>query len=128
MILAVNSDAVKDSRDLARKIGALKPGASVELKVWRDGRERVLALELGRLPGTPQLTGKTVRRSARASTGCRPQLSPAAHGPRGSERQQARVHVRPAVSFGRRRRRRSHPCPHAGKLCQGQQVLLRQAS
>ncbi|MGL4322456.1 MAG: trypsin-like peptidase domain-containing protein [Beijerinckiaceae bacterium] len=52
IILAVNDEAVKDPRDLARKIGTLKPGTSVALKLWRDGRETRLSMELGRQPGT----------------------------------------------------------------------------
>ncbi|MGL5736899.1 MAG: S1C family serine protease [Beijerinckiaceae bacterium] len=52
VITAVNDEAVRDARDLARRIGALKPGASVNLKVWRDGRERAVAVELGKLPGS----------------------------------------------------------------------------
>ena len=52
VILSVNDAAVKDPRDLARKIGLLKPGAPVALKIRRDGRESTLTVELGRQPAT----------------------------------------------------------------------------
>lgn len=52
IILAVNEADVKDPRDLARKIGLLKPGSPVTMKVWRNGREISVAVELGRQPGT----------------------------------------------------------------------------
>ena len=39
VITAVNGAAVKDSRDLAKKIGAMAPGASVKLDVWRNGQD-----------------------------------------------------------------------------------------
>lgn len=52
VILTVNDANVKDSRDLARKIGLLKPGAPVTMKVLRNGRETSVAVELGKQPGT----------------------------------------------------------------------------
>jgi serine protease Do len=50
VIIAVNGDAVKDARDLAKKIGAAAPGASVKLTVIRGGAEKTLTLTLGELP------------------------------------------------------------------------------
>jgi serine protease Do len=50
VITAVNGDAVKDSRDLAKKIGALAPGSSVKLSVRRKGEDKTLALTLGKMP------------------------------------------------------------------------------
>ncbi len=52
VITAVNGRAVKDARDLAKQIGALAPGASVKLSVWRKGEEKSFSLKLGELPNS----------------------------------------------------------------------------
>jgi serine protease Do len=50
VITSVNGLAVKDSRDLARRIGGLPPGASVKLVVWHKGTEKNVSVTLGQLP------------------------------------------------------------------------------
>ncbi len=50
VITAVNGKTVKDARDLAKKIGAMPPGAKVDLSIVRDGSERTVSLQLGTLP------------------------------------------------------------------------------
>jgi len=50
VITAVNDHAVKDARDLARQIGAMAPGATAKLSVWRKGEEKSVSLTLGELP------------------------------------------------------------------------------
>jgi serine protease Do len=50
VITAVNSHAVKDARDLARQIGAMAPGSTAKLGVWRKGEEKSFSLTLGELP------------------------------------------------------------------------------
>ena len=50
VITAVNGHAVKDARDLARQIGAMAPGMTVKLSVWRKGEEKSVSLTLGELP------------------------------------------------------------------------------
>ena len=50
VITSVNGDAIKDSRELSRKIAALAPGTSVRLGVFRNGQEKTIALNLGILP------------------------------------------------------------------------------
>ena len=50
VITAVNGSAVKDARDLAKQIGAMAPGASVKLTVWRKGEEKSFSMTLGELP------------------------------------------------------------------------------
>ena len=54
VITAVNGDAVKDSRDLAKKIGALTPGAKVTLSVLRKGEQKSISLTLTTMPGEKQ--------------------------------------------------------------------------
>jgi serine protease Do len=54
VITAVNGDAVKDSRDLAKKIGAMSPGAKVTLSIQRKGEQKQIALTLKRMPNDKQ--------------------------------------------------------------------------
>jgi serine protease Do len=54
VITAVNSDAVHDSRDLARKIGALTPGAKVNLSVLSKGERKTITLALEPMPNDKQ--------------------------------------------------------------------------
>jgi serine protease Do len=51
-ISSVNGQVVKGSRDLAREIAEIAPGTSVNLGVFRIGRERTVAVTLGELPRT----------------------------------------------------------------------------
>ena len=46
VITRINGDAVKDARDLTRRIGALKPGASVEIGYIRNGAEKTTTVTL----------------------------------------------------------------------------------
>jgi serine protease Do len=51
------------------KVGNLKPGSSVQLKVFRDGTERDLSAVLGEAPVNPEIAG-----SASGGPGAAPQL------------------------------------------------------
>jgi serine protease Do len=59
VITAMNGTAVKDSRDLARRIGMMAPGSAVKLDVLRDGQTKSLTVTLGELPGERQATADT---------------------------------------------------------------------
>jgi serine protease Do len=50
VITSVNNDRVADARDLAKKIGAMQPGAKVKLGVIEKGSEKTYNLTLGELP------------------------------------------------------------------------------
>lgn len=54
VITAVNGDEVKDSRDLARKIGAMTPNSTVKLTVVRSGSTQTVPVTLGELPGAKE--------------------------------------------------------------------------
>jgi len=54
VITAVNGDAVKNARDLAKKIGALAPKSTVKLAVLHSGTEKTVSLTLGELPNTKE--------------------------------------------------------------------------
>ncbi len=50
VITSVNGHAVKDARDLAKKISSLPPGANVKLGVVSKGAEKTVDVTLGELP------------------------------------------------------------------------------
>ncbi len=50
VITAVDGAPVKDARDLAKKIGALAPKATVKLSVLHKGSEKTLSLTLAEMP------------------------------------------------------------------------------
>ena len=50
VITAVNGKAVKDSRELARRISETAPGTTVKLDVMRQGDEKSVEVTLGKLP------------------------------------------------------------------------------
>jgi len=54
VITAVNGNQVKDARDLAKKIGALAPKATVKLSVLHKGTEKTISLTLGEMPNTKE--------------------------------------------------------------------------
>jgi serine protease Do len=59
VIASVNGEPVKDARDLAKKIGAMSPGAKVDLGIVRGGSERKMSLTLGTLPKTVEAKAST---------------------------------------------------------------------
>ena len=50
VITAVDGQAIKDARDLAKRIGGMAPGAAIKLAVLSKGAEKTLTLTLGELP------------------------------------------------------------------------------
>jgi serine protease Do len=50
VITAVNGAPVKDARELAKQIGAMAPGSTAKLSVWRKGEEKSFSIVLGELP------------------------------------------------------------------------------
>lgn len=58
-ILSLNGEAVKDSRDLSLRISRMKPGETVKVAIWRDGKQQDVDITLGTLPGTDQLASST---------------------------------------------------------------------
>ena len=52
VIAVVNEQAIKDPRDLARRIGVIAPGTSVKIGVFRNGQEKTITVALGELPRT----------------------------------------------------------------------------
>ncbi len=59
VITAVDGKPVKDARDLAKKIGAMAPKASVKLSVFHKGAEKQVSLTLGELPASKEARADT---------------------------------------------------------------------
>jgi len=68
VITHVNSNAVRDARDLARQIGALPPGSSVKLTLWRSGTEQTVTMTLGELPNQREVAATPETRSRGTGT------------------------------------------------------------
>jgi serine protease Do len=54
VITAVDGTAIKDSRELARRIGGMAPGASVKLDLLRNGQTKTVTLTLAEMPNEHQ--------------------------------------------------------------------------
>src|ERR1700690_127878 len=54
VITAVDGKPIKDARDLAKRIGAMPPKASVKLAIWHKGSEKIVTLTLGELPAVKE--------------------------------------------------------------------------
>lgn len=61
-ILSVDGKTVEGPKDLARMVAGMEPGTKVEVTVWRDGAEKTITVELGKLP-------KEQRKAEAAPTG-----------------------------------------------------------
>ncbi|MGY4478143.1 Do family serine endopeptidase [Bradyrhizobium sp. USDA 3364] len=59
VITAVNGEAVKDARELARTIGGLAPGNAVKLNVLHKGQDKTVNLTLGQLPNNLEAKADT---------------------------------------------------------------------
>jgi serine protease Do len=67
VITAVNGEAVKDPRELARTIGNLGPNATVKLDVLHQGKNETLSLTLGKLPAMQEANASSDHDSAQGS-------------------------------------------------------------
>jgi serine protease Do len=54
VITAVNGNAIKDSRALAREISGITPGSSVKLDLLRKGESKTINVTLATMPNEPQ--------------------------------------------------------------------------
>jgi serine protease Do len=59
VILAYNGEPIKELRDLTSKVADTDPGKSAEMKVWRDGKEMNVDVEIGNTPGNDQVMAAT---------------------------------------------------------------------
>jgi serine protease Do len=68
VIVSVNGDRIKDARELARRIGGQAPGETVDVGIFRDGKERNVSLTLGTLPDERQARADRPQRNERSET------------------------------------------------------------
>ena len=80
IISALDGAPLKDSRELARKIGSMAPGTSVKLSIIRNGEEKTLALTLGAAPTERKAHSGTEQSTIPTSQGGRFGLTLAAAG------------------------------------------------
>jgi serine protease Do len=59
VITAINGTPVKDSRDLARKIGMMAPDTSVKIALLHQGELKTMDLTLGKMPNEQQAKADT---------------------------------------------------------------------
>src|SRR5262249_39569221 len=59
VITDIDGAAIKDSRDLARKIGMMAPGAKINVTLVRKGETKTLGLTLGKMPNEQQAKADT---------------------------------------------------------------------
>jgi serine protease Do len=59
VITAVNGKSIKDSRELARTIGAMAPDTSVKLDILRKGETKTVTATLGLVPNQQQAQAET---------------------------------------------------------------------
>jgi serine protease Do len=53
VVLALNGIEVEDSDALRNRIADFPPGTEIELEIYRDGRRKMVEIELGELPDNP---------------------------------------------------------------------------
>ena len=54
VIVAVDGDDISNALDLSRTIAGKNPDTTVELTIWRDGKEQKISVKLGKLDETEQ--------------------------------------------------------------------------
>ena len=78
VVTSVNGTPTADARDLGKRIRDMRPGTSVNLGVLRNGREKVVLVTLGELPGKHQvLAAKEEQHTAASPAGLGLRLAPA---------------------------------------------------
>jgi serine protease Do len=68
VIVSIDGTAIKDSRELAQKVGTMSPGASVRLNVIRDGSEQTINVTLAQMPNQQQAQSGTERQDPAQSS------------------------------------------------------------
>lgn len=76
-IVAVDGERVETPRDLARMISNKEPGATAAVTLYRDGSERVVDVELGRLQATAAAGDPSPRLGGTEETAFGMRLAPA---------------------------------------------------
>jgi serine protease Do len=64
VLIALNDEAILDSRGLRLKVAQMAPGTQVRLKFLRDGREREATATLAAMPSAPKPSAEQSQRSS----------------------------------------------------------------
>lgn len=59
IILSVDGKPLKDSKTLPHMVAKIKPGSKAPFKVFRDGKEVALSVEIGKMPDGDDESGRT---------------------------------------------------------------------
>jgi serine protease Do len=95
VITSVNGEAVKDSRDLARKIAAMTPGTATNVSVFRNGQEKTITVTLGELPRASVEAKATEQRTTSEAPTLGLTLAPANSVPSAGDRGVAITEINP---------------------------------
>ncbi|HEY3639987.1 MAG TPA: PDZ domain-containing protein, partial [Xanthobacteraceae bacterium] len=68
VIVSVDGTSIKDSRELAQKIGTMSPGSSVRLGVIRDGSQQTINVVLAQMPNQQQAQAGSEQQDQSQST------------------------------------------------------------
>jgi serine protease Do len=68
VIVSVDGTSIKDSRELAQKIGTMSPGSSVRLGVIRDGSQQTINVMLAQMPNQQQAQAGSEQQDQSQST------------------------------------------------------------
>jgi serine protease Do len=74
VILSVDGTAIKDSRELAQKVGTMSPGSTVRLGVMRDGGEQTINVTLAQTPNQLQAQTGAGQQEQQGSSQSSPRL------------------------------------------------------
>jgi serine protease Do len=74
VIVSVEGTAIKDSRDLAQKVGTMSPGSSVRLGVIRDGGQQTINITLAQMPNRQQAQAGSQQQEQQDSSQSSPRL------------------------------------------------------
>jgi serine protease Do len=69
VITAMDGQPIKDSRDLARRIGATAPDTSVKLDIVRDGKSQNVSVTLGQMPAEQRQARSDTEQHSAAENG-----------------------------------------------------------
>ena len=81
LIQSVNGQEVKDSRDLAQRIAAIKPGSAVQLGLLRNGSQKTVPVTVEKMPNEAMAENQSGGGSSEGATTLGLTLAPAAAVP-----------------------------------------------
>jgi len=79
-VLKVGDHIVADPRDLAREVAKIEPGEKLPVTVFRDGKEEVIEVTIGAMPGDQEMASRSGAKQSPARAKLGLQLMPAEDG------------------------------------------------